>query len=87
VAPTTEELHDACRWSRKQARCSSPKSCPATAWARQCLLPRHWWMRLIQSAPPNPNLLRDGTIPRLWWYDRIRAMQVEDARLASRAHK
>jgi hypothetical protein len=83
--PDPAELKNACAWSRRQSNCASPQKCPATVWARSCMLPNHWWLRLIQTNPPNPGLLRDeNDIPRMWWYDAIRAMQEDDARVAAK---
>jgi hypothetical protein len=86
--PTIEESRDACTWSKKQASCASPQRCPASAWARSCMLPQYWWLRLIQLAPPNPSRLRSETdLPTMWWYDAIRAMQESDAKLATAGKK
>jgi hypothetical protein len=82
--PTPAEQENACLWSGRQSRCASAKKCPATVWARSCMLPHNWWLRLIQMSPPNPTRLGQGEIsdpkPRMWWYDAIKAMQEEDAR-------
>jgi hypothetical protein len=94
--PSIAEARDACAWSRAQHACSlkdakaSPSDaagpCPATTWARACMLPRYWWLRLLQAEPPNPTRRRSGPdIPTLWWYDAIRAMQEDDARVAGQA--
>jgi hypothetical protein len=82
--PTHEERRNACLWSRRQNACSDA-SCPSSTWARSCMIPKHWWLRMIQTSPPNPNQLRDAVTdqPTMWWYDAIKAMQEEDARVAA----
>jgi hypothetical protein len=81
--PSAEQYRDACLWSAGRS-CSKPSSCPVTVWARQCKMPRYWWLRMLQMNPPNPtrreNIVGDNT---MWWYDAIRAMQAEDARVAA----
>jgi hypothetical protein len=81
--PTIEESLDACAWSKRQAGCADPGKCPATAWARACMIPRYWWLRLIQLAPPNPSRMRYGDIPTMWWYEDVRAMQQHDSRIGT----
>jgi hypothetical protein len=85
--PTVAEERNACLWSRKQSSCASATKCPATVWARQCRVPQHWWLRLIQTPPPNPNRLWQGSIPMMWWYDTIRAMQEDDAAVRAKVTK
>jgi hypothetical protein len=83
--PTVKESLDACGWSQRQASCHDPKRCPASTWARACMLPQYWWLRLIQMVPPNPTRLRSAEdTPTLWWYDAIKAMQEDDARVAAK---
>jgi hypothetical protein len=81
--PSSEQYRNACLWSAGRS-CSKPSSCPVTVWARQCKMPRYWWLRMLQMNPPNPtrreNIVGDNT---MWWYDTIRAMQAEDARVAA----
>jgi hypothetical protein len=83
-APMGAEADDACGWSRRQGQCHDPRRCPSTTWARACMVPPFWWLRLIQLAPPNPSRLRTAAnVPRMWWYDAIRAMQEDDAKVAA----
>jgi hypothetical protein len=78
--PTPEQRLDACKWSAGHS-CSRPSRCPLTVWARQCKVPRYWWLRLLQLEPPNPTLRESqDDVKTMWWYDTIRAMQESDAR-------
>lgn len=83
-APTVAESLNACAWSRRQASCAAPHKCPATVWARACMLPRNWWLRLIQQVPGNPSRLEHDGTPTMWWYEAIRAMQAYDAARAAK---
>ena len=79
-APSTAQYRDACLWSSNEP-CSRPSRCPLTIWARQCKLPRYWWLRMLQQSPPNPTLLESPQNTKtMWWYDSIRAMQEADAK-------
>jgi hypothetical protein len=84
--PTLEQRRNACLWN-EGASCSVPSGCPLTTWARQCSLPRYWWLRMLQHSPPNPTQRTydsgaEETVT-MWWYDMIRSMQEEDARAAA----
>ena len=85
--PSAEQYRNACLWSAGRT-CSKPSSCPVTVWARQCKMPRYWWLRMLQMNPPNPtrreNIVGDNT---MWWYDAIRAMQAEDVRVAAQGRR
>jgi hypothetical protein len=74
--PTAEESRRGCRDSRRGG-CIDPANCPVSVWQRQCKLPRYWWLRLLQIAPPPA-----GSPDRLWWEPYILDMQREDARAA-----
>jgi hypothetical protein len=87
AGPTIAESRNACAWSRKQSSCADPGKCPATTWARQCMVPSSWWLRMIQNEPPNPSTSRYNDTPTMWWYDMVRGMQEDDARVAARARK
>ena len=84
-APTPEQWKDACKWSAGEP-CSIPSKCPMTVWARQCQLPRFWWLRMLQEHPPNPTRRESGPdVKTMWWYDSIKAMQEADAKAARAA--
>jgi hypothetical protein len=82
--PTLQESLDACAWASKQSRCAGRAQCPASMWARACMVPRYWWLRLIQLDPPNPNRRRSAGSPTMWWYEDVRAMQEHDARIGGK---
>jgi hypothetical protein len=55
--------------------CTNPVKCPATAWQRQCQIPKYWWLRILQSEPPgNPAHIRGR-----WWEHIILEMQRAEA--------
>ncbi len=54
--------------------CRDPVKCPASAWQRQCKIPKYWWLRVLQNGPPPPT-----TRNRRWWADLIREMQINEA--------
>jgi len=86
--PSIEESRDACAWSRRQASCANPVKCPATTWARACMVPQYWWLRFIQMPPPNPSRMRVAAdVPTMWWYDDVRAMQEHDAGISARTKR
>lgn len=54
--------------------CRNARTCPASAWQHQCKVPKYWWLRVLESEPPNPARMR-----RRWWEGIMRDLQAAEA--------
>jgi hypothetical protein len=60
--------------------CTNPTKCPASAWQRQCRVPKYWWLRLLEQEPPTPGRPACKMLPGepCWWKELMAEMQAAE---------